>query len=148
MIPYSAPIKRWSPCTRWENPTLELLPVCIEEGIWLHKTSLPKTCMLSCLPGSCWSACLTLVVSGSLCAELITGYDISMENQIGDNYIFGWWWETILFLLLKYYIVWIRVVMEKKIKNTGFYGWGGKSGHFIVVWQTLVINFLMTLYTL
>lgn len=43
------------------------LSVCNEEGIWLHKTSLPKTCMLSCLPESCWSACLTLVVSGSLC---------------------------------------------------------------------------------
>lgn len=35
------------------------------------KTSLPKTCMLSCLPESCCSACLILVVSSSLCAELI-----------------------------------------------------------------------------
>ncbi len=59
------------------------LSVCNEEGIWLHKTSLPKTCMLSCLPESCWSACLTLVVSGSLCAELITGCSKSVGDQIG-----------------------------------------------------------------
>lgn len=42
--------------------------------------SLPKTCMLSCLPESCWSACLSLVVSGLLCAELITAYE-TLENR-------------------------------------------------------------------
>lgn len=52
------------------------LSVCHKEGIWLHKTSLPNTCMLSCLPESCCSACLILVVSSSLCAELITAYHI------------------------------------------------------------------------
>lgn len=38
--------------------------------------------MLSCLPESCWSACLTLVVSGSLCAELVTRYDKYLGNQL------------------------------------------------------------------
>lgn len=45
--------------------------VCNEGGIWLHKTSLPKTCMLSCLPESCCSACIKLVVSGSNVLSLL-----------------------------------------------------------------------------
>lgn len=47
--------------------------------------------MLSCLPESCWSACLTLVVSGSLCAELITGYEEPTGNQIGLLEGFRFW---------------------------------------------------------
>lgn len=83
-----APISSCSAARRWPPRVFHFalaeriplrsssLSVCHKEGIWLHKTSLPKTCMLSCLPESCCSACLILVVSSSLCAELITAYHV------------------------------------------------------------------------
>lgn len=48
---------------RWENPALELLSVCNEEGIWLHKTSLPKKKMHAQL--SAWELLVGLPNSGN-----------------------------------------------------------------------------------
>lgn len=85
------------------------LSVFNEEGIWLHKTRLQKTCMLSCLPESCWSACLTLVVSDSLCAELVTRYDKYSGNQIGLLQRTKFWGGggnyTLIYLILYCYSV-------------------------------------------
>lgn len=91
--------------------------------------------MLSCLPESCWSACLTLVVSGSLCAELITGYDKSTANQIGllDRHRFwgggGNYYTFIDFFFYCYSVILFDLVMERasKIKNIDCLrlGWGG-----------------------